>query len=214
MPARDDFVKNFVLGLFKLTEKEVLGIQHNRRDLGQFRVESMERRNHQVVVSRFLERYARVVAGPKYRRDAFGFWTGQRVYEVLLRESDHGFEGYLHPPALCTVEGVRGYVVYSRQPPFCRRCMEVGYTSEDCKRVVCHNCRQRGHIAVECTEPRTCNICGSKGHLMRSCPDRQHTYADTAREEAGQWQGRPERRRGPSPAERSCPGTRQAQHEL
>ena len=225
MPAREEFVRSVVLGLFKLTEKEVLGIQHNRKedfvdvafrgpvafedflersktvDLGQFRVESMERRNHRVViinmfdmnlpdeaVSRFLERYARVVAGPKYRRDAFGFWTGQRVYEVLLRESDHGFEGYLHPPALCTVEGVRGYVVYSRQPPFCRRCMEVGHTGEDCKRVVCHNCRQRGHIAVECTEPRTCNICGSKGHLMRSCPDRQRTYADAAREGTGQRQ--------------------------
>ena len=223
MPGRDDFVKQFVLEKFRLTETEVLGIQQNRREqfvdvafrgptpftaflerckteeLGSYRVESLEHRNHRVVivnffdmnlpdqsVSQFLERYARVVSGPKMKRDAFGFWTGQRVYEVLLKESDHGFEGYLHPPALCMVEGVKGYVVYSRQPPFCRRCMEVGHADADCGRVVCHNCRQRGHIAAECKEARACNICSSTDHLMRSCPNRQRTYADAAREGAEQ----------------------------
>ncbi|KAJ8335387.1 hypothetical protein SKAU_G00387290 [Synaphobranchus kaupii] len=112
-------------------------IKAMEEDLGPYQVESLERQNHRVViinmfdmnlpaesVTRFLAKYARVVRGPKYRRDAFGFWNGHRVYEVLLQESDHEFQGYLHPPALCQIEGVKGHVMYSWQPPFCRRCME------------------------------------------------------------------------------------------
>ncbi|KAJ8335370.1 hypothetical protein SKAU_G00387120 [Synaphobranchus kaupii] len=176
MSQREEFIKSFVIDKFGLTEKEVLGIQKNgmeaffdmafrgpgpfgqflerckSEDLGPFQVESMEHRNHRVVIvnmfdmnlpdefiCRFLERYARVVSGPRYRRDAYGFWNGHRVFDVLLRESDHGFEGFLHPPALCMVEGVKGHVMCSRQPPFCRRCMEVGHNNAECESVVCHN---------------------------------------------------------------------------
>ncbi|KAJ8335393.1 hypothetical protein SKAU_G00387350 [Synaphobranchus kaupii] len=206
-------------------EKEVLGIQRNGReaffdvafrgpgpfgqflerckteDLGPFQVESMEHRNHRVVivnmfdmnlpdesVCQFLEHYARVVSGPRYHCDAYGFWNGHRVFDFLLRESDHGFEGFLHPPALCMVEGVKGHVMYSRQPPFCRRCMEVGHNNAECGSVVCHNCRKQGHMASECNEPRTCNICGYGEHLMWACLERRRTYADAAREGAGQQQ--------------------------
>lgn len=113
MPLREELIKSFILDKFQLTDKEVLGIQRNNREeffdvafrgpgpfteflerckiveLGPFRVDSLEHRNHRVVivnmfdmnlpdqsVGRFLERYARVVSGPRYRRDIYGFWTG------------------------------------------------------------------------------------------------------------------------------------------
>ena len=101
MPQREQFIKTVVIEKFSLTEKEVLGIQRKGReeyvdlafwtawlfqeflrrsktveDLGHYEVESLERRNHRVVVinmydinlpdesvTRFLERYSRVVSG-------------------------------------------------------------------------------------------------------------------------------------------------------
>ncbi|KAJ8352436.1 hypothetical protein SKAU_G00239120 [Synaphobranchus kaupii] len=66
----------------------------------------------------------------------------------------------------------------SRQPPFCRRCMQVGNINMECDKVVCHNCGKKGHMAVECREPKACNICGSEEHLMKGCPERRPSYED------------------------------------
>lgn len=123
-----------------------------------------------------------------------------------MKESDHGFEGYLHPPALCVIEGVKGQVMYSRQPPFCRRCMEVGHVDAECESVVCHNCREKGHMAAECKEPRSCNYCVSANHLRRACPERRRTYADAAREGAGQQQYGPAEGAAPAGGEQASGG--------
>ncbi|KAJ8344766.1 hypothetical protein SKAU_G00289590 [Synaphobranchus kaupii] len=48
-------------------------------------------------ITRYLGKYTRVLNNPMYRRDAYGFWNGHRVYEALLKESDAGFQGHLHP---------------------------------------------------------------------------------------------------------------------
>ena len=34
---------------------------------------------------------------------------------------------------------------------------------------------------AECKVPKSCNLCGEAGHLYRSCPQRQASYAAAAR---------------------------------
>ncbi|MGH0184587.1 UNVERIFIED_CONTAM: hypothetical protein FKN15_015466 [Acipenser sinensis] len=109
--------------------------------VNKFKVRSMERDNYRLItlnmfdmnipdvaVDLFLVDYVEIVSGPRYRRDRFGVWNGQRQYEVLLREDENGFEGFFHPPATFRIGRVKGYMVYSRQPQICRVCDEEGHS--------------------------------------------------------------------------------------
>lgn len=117
----------------------------------------------------FLARYAEVLTPARYVRDSLGLWTGKRQFQVLLRTEENGLEGLMHPPAQFNIGADKGYLFYSRQPPFCRRCRRYGHNDGGCKEQRCLRCAKLGHTAKECSVPKTCHSCGSSDHLMREC---------------------------------------------
>lgn len=172
-------------------------IEESRRLVGTkplsgFEVISLDRPNFRIItihlynpyvpdqaVAVFLGRYAEILTAPRMLNDSLGFWTGKRQYQVLLNEDAGGFEGYAHPPAFFSIGADRGYLFYSRQPPFCRKCKSHGHVEGACGLVLCRFCLIVGHAAKDCPEPKTCNICASTEHLARSCPKAGSTEADT-----------------------------------
>ncbi|MGH0145675.1 UNVERIFIED_CONTAM: hypothetical protein FKN15_006045 [Acipenser sinensis] len=180
--------------------------------VNKFKVRSMERDNYRLItlnmfdmnipdvaVDLFLVNYVEIVSGPRYRRDRFfvwngqrryrrdrfGVWNGQRQYEVLLREDENGFEGFFHPPATFRIGRVKGYMVYSRQPQICRVCDEEGHSEFRCEKRKCLNCKELGHFAQACPKPKACNECGSTSHLFRACPNRSYASVARGQEERG-----------------------------
>uniref|UniRef100_A0A672M681 CCHC-type domain-containing protein n=1 Tax=Sinocyclocheilus grahami TaxID=75366 RepID=A0A672M681_SINGR len=122
---------------------------------GRFNVISLDRPNFRVItlhmynpyvtdeaLMAFLARYAEVLT--------------PRQFQVLLRTEEKGLEGLMHPPAQFNIGADKGYLFYSRQPPFCRS-----------KGV--WQCAQLGDTAKECSAPKSCHSCGSLDHLMRDC---------------------------------------------
>uniref|UniRef100_A0A9J7ZNB8 CCHC-type domain-containing protein n=1 Tax=Cyprinus carpio carpio TaxID=630221 RepID=A0A9J7ZNB8_CYPCA len=87
----------------------------------------------------------------------------------FLLRTENGLEGLMHPPAQFNIGADKGYLFYSRQPPFCRRCRRYGHNDGGCEEQRCLQCAQLGHIAKECTVPKSCHSCGSLDHLMRDC---------------------------------------------
>ncbi|MGH0131988.1 UNVERIFIED_CONTAM: hypothetical protein FKN15_078290 [Acipenser sinensis] len=161
--------------------------------LSHYKVESRAKRNHRLLtinmfdmnmssvqVELFLSRYVKILSPAIYRRDRFGIWNGQRQYHVLLKEDEEGFQGLVHPPAYFKIEGVKGYILYSGQPWFCRRCQEFGHPESTCTRMKCLNCNEMGHFSSNCPKPKTCNKCGATDHLFRNCPNEKKTYARAA----------------------------------
>ncbi|MBN3285519.1 ZCHC3 protein, partial [Polyodon spathula] len=120
-------------------------------------------------VTWFLRRYMDVLSGPRYRRDGLGVWNGQRQYSVLLREDPNGYQGFLHPPAKCRVGGVNGYILYSGQPPFCRKCQKYGHSDQNCEELRCFNCGEKGHFSYDCKNSKKCHNCGDASHVKRDC---------------------------------------------
>lgn len=63
----------------------------------------------------------------------------------------------------------------------CYICDETGHRARDCKqervdRFACRNCKQSGHRANECPEPRSaegveCKRCNEMGHFAKDCPN-------------------------------------------
>ncbi|MGH0172012.1 UNVERIFIED_CONTAM: hypothetical protein FKN15_062511 [Acipenser sinensis] len=166
--------------------------------VNKFKVRSMERDNYRLItlnmfdmnipdvaVDLFLVDYVEIVSGPRYRRDRFGVWNGQRQYEVLLKEDENGFEGFFHPPATFRIGRVKGYMVYSRQPQICRVCDEEGHSEFRCEKRKCLNCKELGHFAQACPKPKACNECGSTSHLFRACPNRSYASVARGQEERG-----------------------------
>ncbi len=152
--------------------------------LGRFNIISLDRPNFRVItlhmynpyvtdetLMAFLARYAEVLTPARYVRDSLGLWTGKRQFQVLLRTEENGFEGLMHPPAQFKIGADKGYLFYSRQPPFCRRCRRYGHNDGGCEEQRCLRCAQLGHTAKECSAPKTCHSCGSSDHLMRDCKD-------------------------------------------
>jgi len=151
-----------------------------QRPLDKFRIQSLGRNNFRILtinmfdmnmeheeVESFLQNHVKIISTVRYRRDRFGVWNGQRQYQVLLNEDPAGFQGYHHPPANFKIAGVRGYIVYSGQPQFCRRCQEFGHLEYQCV-IRCLNCKELGHAASECLKPKVCKECGATDHLFRT----------------------------------------------
>ncbi|KAL7400037.1 hypothetical protein ABVT39_005641 [Epinephelus coioides] len=171
--------------------EEVRGLvaQQASPALKPFQVTSLFRNNFRVVtvhmynpwvseetIRFFLGRYAVVLPGIKEIKDALGIWTGKRQFRVQLKEEATGYDGFCHPPAVFTIGGNRGYLVYAGQPKFCRKCHTYGHVAETCTQVRCRNCGELGHLIKDCLKTKRCDLCSSEHHLARDCP-RPKSYA-------------------------------------
>lgn len=60
------------------------------------------------------------------------------------------------------------------QPPArrCTQCHSNRHELSTCPLVECFNCRQRGHLSKDCTNPIVCRSCGKQGHNQYDC--REH----------------------------------------
>ena len=129
-------------------------------------------------IEEFLDTYG-VVKSPVRKLTGPGkpYWDGRRQVLVELAADPEGLDGLWHPPAYFTLGADRGYLLYSRQPPSCRRCRVSGHTEASCEGLVCRRCGVVGHIARVCPAPKACHGCGSTRHLRRDCPDLRRSGA-------------------------------------
>lgn len=134
-------------------------------------------------IEAFLGKYCDVLVSAVYQRDLLGIWNGKRQFKVLLRQDAKGFDGYRHPPANFSIGPNRGYLFYSGQPLYCRKCMSFGHTEMRCNQVRCRNCEELGHETKDCPFVKKCNICGSDEHLFRQCPQKKRSFAEVIRED-------------------------------
>ena len=188
-------------------ERQLAGFEVINLDRGNFRVITIHCYNPYIsdqTIASFLGRYAEILAGPRNVNDTLGFWTGKRQYQVLLKQDPDGHEGFMHPPAYFSFGADRGYLFYSRQPPFCRKCRCSGHTDLTCGLGRCRFCRSAGHETRECPVPKKCHRCGKEGHLIKDCKERPGTYAAAAGARRGEGE---KRREEPQPAQQQEPQT-------
>ncbi|KAJ8347219.1 hypothetical protein SKAU_G00286200 [Synaphobranchus kaupii] len=190
-----------------------------------FKVMSLDRPNFRLItvhmynphvsdqaVAAFLRGFGEVLTEVRRRCDSLGFWTGKRQFPVLLRPDPEGWEGFAHPPAHFSIGADRGYCLYSRQPPFCKKCRAHGHGERECGTARCRFCHKEGHAAKSCPVPKTCHRCGETGHLIRSCtkarpapmgPDKQEERPEKGErhreaQEVVQLPAKPEQDKGPA----------------
>ena len=129
----------------------------------------------------FLSKHVTVISSMREIRDSLDVWSGKRQCRVRLKDDPDGHDGYHHPPASFTIGTNRGYLYYSGQPIYCRKCTDFGHTAESCTQVRCRNCKGLGHKMGTCDRSRKCNLCGSEGHLFKHCPEVRSSYASIVR---------------------------------
>ncbi|MBN3280744.1 ZCHC3 protein, partial [Polyodon spathula] len=118
----------------------------------------------------FLSRYCKTVSGGLPVRDKHGIWTGKRQFRVILKPDKSSSDGFKHPPANFTIGPNRGYLFYSGQPQYCRKCGIFGHLAATCKNMVCRNCQGTDHETKDCDRIKKCSICNSEEHLFKQCP--------------------------------------------
>ncbi|XP_062918650.1 zinc finger CCHC domain-containing protein 3-like [Mobula hypostoma] len=131
----------------------------------------------------FLARYVESVGTPADVKDGLGIWTSKQQVKVKLRLDSNG--GVIQPPSVFASRGNRGYTVYAGQSRVCRNCGKAGHIAAHCRVLMCKNCKTEGHLTKDCTQAKSCNLCGQAGNLYRDYPRHGGTYAQATREGAG-----------------------------
>ncbi|KAJ8335363.1 hypothetical protein SKAU_G00387050 [Synaphobranchus kaupii] len=223
---RENFGRAVLLGALNLKMEEVLCFQTNtlekayditlstsevclrvleecRRRAAEKPVASFEIRR----VAAFLRGFGEVLTEARKRLDSLGFWTGKRQFQVLLRPDLEGWEGFAHPPALFSIGADRGYLFYSRQPPYDRGRKAQGRFTEGSGTKECRRCGVVGHEAKNCPVPKACYGCGVTGHLAKVCPNAKPMPDEGP---AGQEEGAQVEKRPPLKVRRKTAGGRKA----
>ena len=172
---------------------EVTRAKAGEKPFSDFEVLNLDRPNFRVVtvhmynpyvtreqIAAFLSAYGEVFPGSRRIMDPLGYWTGRTQFHVLLKEDRNGIEGMAHPPAFFYIAADRGFLFYSRQPQFCRKCKRHGHTEGACGFVWCRDCKAYGHETRDCPFPKACHGCGKIGHVNKDCPERKPSYAEAA----------------------------------
>ncbi|MBN3271094.1 ZCHC3 protein, partial [Polyodon spathula] len=99
--------------------------------------------------------------------DTEGLWNGVFKYTARLYTRE-GKMIHIRPDLM--IGTVRGTLYYKGQPRVCFKCSRSGHFAAECGEVVCRNCLQMGHVARDCPGGMMCNLCGSKEHMYKDCP--------------------------------------------
>lgn len=131
-----------------------------------------------------LSHYGRILSFRRDRSIATGILNGVRTVRMRLSKTI---------PSAIRIAGEPVFISYPGQPKSCRKCRDVGHLAQGCKNPRCFNCEAPGHRSAECKVPPLCGICMKPDHPVSACPfllfsanvenadDQFASYADVAK---------------------------------
>lgn len=131
-----------------------------------------------------LSHYGRILSFRRDRSIATGILNGVRTVRMRLSKTI---------PSAIRIAGEPVFISYPGQPKSCRKCRDIGHLAQGCKNPRCFNCEAPGHRSAECKVPPLCGICMKPDHPVSACPfllfsanvenadDQFASYADVAK---------------------------------
>lgn len=138
-----------------------------------------------------LEKYGEI-RGPvtrlKYKseHELAGLENGNRLVRIVLNQPSI--------PYSLKIDGEWCRVIHSGQKPYCSTCNEFGHNRRNCKETVCHKCKGKGHIAMDCRVGHDVN---NEQHATRVAEDGQQQANESQRDQNNEVQGGESERQPP-----------------
>lgn len=113
------------------------------------------------------------VSGKGKVLNKYGFWTGKHKFLCKMKENPEVFGEFIFPPARFKIGKVSGDLFFACMGIYCKNCKQYGHSEDNCVKKCCSRCLKEGHVYSECSQGKTCRICGQMGHLANSCPEKK-----------------------------------------